>query len=91
MLLRQVTGPARDVHSGNEGGVFSEPLTNLMHVLGQLTDEQNISKIPGFYSDMRTDTLHPALQRLDASSEFSVSGYQATLGVPQLLNNSTIE
>ncbi len=87
----QVTGPARDVHSGNEGGVFSEPLANLMHVLGQLTDEHNNVKIPGFYSNMRTDTLQPALQRLSSSAEFSVSGYQASLGVPQLLNNASIE
>ncbi|KAI8475319.1 MAG: Zn-dependent exopeptidase [Monoraphidium minutum] len=29
----EVTGPARDVHSGNDGGVFSEPMADLFKLL----------------------------------------------------------
>ena len=34
----EVTGPARDVHSGNDGGVFSEPMADLFKLLASLTE-----------------------------------------------------
>ncbi|KIY91552.1 hypothetical protein MNEG_16412 [Monoraphidium neglectum] len=34
----EVSGPARDVHSGNDGGVFSEPMADLFKLLSSLTD-----------------------------------------------------
>ena len=33
-LSVNVTGPQRDVHSGNDGGVFNEPMTDLIKVMG---------------------------------------------------------
>ena len=30
--MLQVRGPARDLHSGNDGGVFNEPLADLTKV-----------------------------------------------------------
>ncbi|GBF92924.1 hypothetical protein Rsub_05760 [Raphidocelis subcapitata] len=33
----EVSGPARDVHSGNDGGVFSEPMADLFKLLASLT------------------------------------------------------
>lgn len=42
VLLRpQVGGPERDLHSGNDGGVFNEPLADLTKVLASLVDSRN--------------------------------------------------
>lgn len=30
----QISGPERDVHSGNDGGVFDEPMVDLLKVGG---------------------------------------------------------
>ena len=34
-------GPQRDLHSGNDGGVFNEPLADLTKVLASLIDSRN--------------------------------------------------
>lgn len=39
--LHQVAGPQRDLHSGNDGGVFNEPLADLTKVLASLIDSRN--------------------------------------------------
>ncbi|KAK9917148.1 hypothetical protein WJX75_001304 [Coccomyxa subellipsoidea] len=81
----EVKGPARDLHSGNEGGVFNEPLADLMKVLASLVDSSNRILVPGFQALVRPNTLEPALERLAASSEFSLDGYRAALGIPRLV------
>ncbi|CAL8463359.1 g2893 [Coccomyxa elongata] len=81
----EVKGPARDLHSGNDGGVFNEPLADLMKVLASLVDNDNRILVPGFHDLVRPNTLEPALERLTASSEFSLDGYRAALGIPRLL------
>ncbi|EIE27434.1 Zn-dependent exopeptidase [Coccomyxa subellipsoidea C-169] len=81
----EVKGPARDLHSGNEGGVFNEPLADLMKVLASLVDSSNRILVPGFQALVRPNTLEPALERLAASSEFSLDGYRAALGIPCLV------
>jgi di- and tripeptidase/Cys-Gly metallodipeptidase DUG1 len=45
----QVCGPQRDLHSGNEGGVFNEPLSDLTKVLASLVDSHNNIMVPHFY------------------------------------------
>ena len=37
----QVSGPEKDLHSGNDGGVFNEPLADLTKVLASLIDSRN--------------------------------------------------
>lgn len=32
----QITGPERDLHSGNDGGVFAEPMVDLLRVMATL-------------------------------------------------------
>lgn len=83
-LSVEVRGPAKDLHSGNEGGVFSEPLSDLSKVLASLVDSRNNICVPGFYSGVRPNMLSAALQRLRTSSEFSLDGYRTTLGVKEL-------
>jgi di- and tripeptidase len=36
-----------DLHSGVEGGAVSEPLIDLVHVLGKLIDDEKKVLIPG--------------------------------------------
>lgn len=80
----EVTGATRDLHSGNEGGVFSEPLSDLSKVLASLVDSRSNICVPGFYDDVRPDMLFPAMERLQNSSEFSLDGYRKALGVQEL-------
>ena len=70
----EVRGPARDLHSGNEGGVFTEPLADLSKVLASLVDSHNNILVPGFYSHVRPNMLQAALARLESSKEFSLDG-----------------
>ena len=80
----QVKGPERDIHSGNDGGVFNEPLSDLTKLLASLVDSRNNIMVPGFYSGVRPNTLGAALQRLDKCHEFSLEGYRSALGIPKL-------
>ncbi|CAO3701846.1 unnamed protein product [Rhizopus stolonifer] len=41
-----------DLHSGVEGGAVSEPLIDLIHVLGKLVDNDKQVLIPDFYKDV---------------------------------------
>ncbi|KAI9351897.1 hypothetical protein BD770DRAFT_393563 [Pilaira anomala] len=41
-----------DLHSGVEGGAVSEPLIDLVHVLGKLIDDDKRVCIPAFYEDV---------------------------------------
>lgn len=83
-LYVQVKGPERDIHSGNDGGVFNEPLSDLTKLLASLVDSRNNIMVPGFYSGVRPNTLGAALQRLDSCHEFSLEGYREALGIPKL-------
>ena len=33
-----VSGPARDVHSGNDGGVFNEPMSDLIKLMATVLE-----------------------------------------------------
>jgi di- and tripeptidase/Cys-Gly metallodipeptidase DUG1 len=73
-LSIEVRGPARDLHSGNEGGVFTEPLADLSKVLASLVDSHSNILVPGFYANVRPNMLAAALRRLETSHEFSLDG-----------------
>jgi len=38
VLCAQVSGPQRDLHSGNDGGVFCEPMMDLVKVMSSLLE-----------------------------------------------------
>lgn len=80
----EIRGPAKDLHSGNEGGVFSEPLADLTKVLASLVDSRSNVCVPGFYKDVKEHTLELAMSRLKNSREFSLDGYRNYLGVREL-------
>lgn len=56
-----------------------------MKVLASLVDSGNRILVPGFHDLVRPNTLVPALARLNTSSEFSLDGYRAALGIPCLV------
>ncbi|KAL0088636.1 hypothetical protein F4703DRAFT_1734820, partial [Phycomyces blakesleeanus] len=64
-----------DLHSGVEGGAMSEPLVDLIHVLGKLIDTNKRVLVPGFYNDIRPitpaeDTLYdPIVKWLQRSTD----------------------
>ncbi len=48
----EITGPARDLHSGVYGGAVPNPLTILTELFAQLHDKNFRIAIPGFYDDV---------------------------------------
>ncbi len=52
-MLIDVTGPARDLHSGGYGGAIDNPLNVLSHIIAQLKDMDGVVQIPGFYDNVR--------------------------------------
>lgn len=52
-LVLEVTGPEKNLHSGSDGGSFTEPMNNLVAVLSNLVDSNNMILVPGFYDDVK--------------------------------------
>ena len=50
-MFVEVTGPARDLHSGVFGGTVHEPMTDLVALLGKLVTPDGTILVPGV-SDM---------------------------------------
>ncbi|GAX84568.1 hypothetical protein CEUSTIGMA_g11989.t1 [Chlamydomonas eustigma] len=90
-LSINVSGPVRDVHSGNDGGVFNEPMTDLIKVMGTLLKPgESTIMVPGFFDDVAPGLLDRAwasIQELggaEGAEEYSLEGYRRSLGVPAL-------
>lgn len=55
----EVSGPARDLHSGTFGGAVDNPLNVLIRLLSQLQDgETRKVLVPGFYDNVETISEH---------------------------------
>ena len=52
-ILMDLSGPARDLHSGSYGGGINNPINALAHVIARLKDESGHITIPGFYDRVR--------------------------------------
>jgi acetylornithine deacetylase/succinyl-diaminopimelate desuccinylase-like protein len=57
----RVDGGDRNLHSGNDGGVFNEPMSDLVRLMATLLDSQHHILVPGFYEDVDEQLLAPAL------------------------------
>jgi hypothetical protein len=73
---KKVSGPQRDLHSGNDGGVFTEPMADLVQLLGSLHGPGGKILVPGFYNDVRPQLMQLAWQGLEDSEEFSMASYR---------------
>ena len=62
----EVTGPTRDLHSGEFGGAVKNPANALGAILGGLHDADGRCTVPGFYDRVRTltDTEKQAIAEL---------------------------
>ncbi|CAO3656823.1 unnamed protein product [Mucor hiemalis] len=72
-----------DLHSGVEGGAVSEPLIDLIHVLGKLVDGDKKVLIPGFYDNVSAVTeaeekLYDPIVEWMQTSETAKSSTRAT-------------
>ncbi len=52
----EISGPKRDLHSGEQGGPIYEPLQELVTILGGLSDLTGKIQIPRFYEKVRPIT-----------------------------------
>ena len=77
-----VTGPNRDVHSGMEGGIITNPLNALAKMVSGMHDQNGKITLPGFYDGV----VEPAQDELDAWQKlpFNQEEYAKELGVPTL-------
>jgi hypothetical protein len=75
-MLLQVSGPERDLHSGNDGGMFSEPMADLVQLLGALHGPGGKISVPGFSNHVRPQLMDLAWQGLQHSEEFSMQSYR---------------
>lgn len=78
----EVTGPARDLHSGEFGGAVANPAEILARLLAQVKDDQGRIQIPGFYDKVRD--LSPVERAEIARVPFNEKAYRDELGVQAL-------
>jgi len=81
-VLLDITGPARDLHSGTYGGSINNPLNALGHLLARLKNEFGHVMIPGFYDRVRP--LSPEERQLLAEFPLSEAEWLAQTGAPAL-------
>jgi acetylornithine deacetylase/succinyl-diaminopimelate desuccinylase-like protein len=75
----EVTGPARDLHSGQYGGAIYNPLQALCEMLVALKDRDGHITVPGFYD--KAVPLSEAERKLLAQAPFSEEEFRRDAGV----------
>lgn len=78
-----VSGPARNLHSGVDGGGVFEPVNDLLAVTGSLVDSNGTSCVKGFYDDVRS--LSEEDKKRLADVEFDLEEYQSRTGVSRFV------
>ncbi|CAN3374912.1 hypothetical protein DIURU_002574 [Diutina rugosa] len=81
-----VEGPGADLHSGIFGGIIAEPMTDLVHLMGELVDNKGKILIPGVY-----DMVAPLTDKEDAlydNIDFSVDELNAASGSETALHEN---
>lgn len=76
----EVTGPTRDLHSGEFGGAVMNPANALCTIIAQLKDADGRITVPGFYDKVRE--LTPAEREAYAAVPFDEKGFIAESGAP---------
>ena len=78
-LQVEVTGPARDLHSGQYGGAIYNPIQALCEMLASLKDRDGHITVPGFYD--RVLSLSDAERKMLAQVPFSEEEFKRDAGV----------
>jgi acetylornithine deacetylase/succinyl-diaminopimelate desuccinylase-like protein len=79
-LFLDVTGPARDLHSGSFGGGIDNPINALCHIGARLKDQAGQVLIPGFYDRVRP--LNDAERKILAGFPMDEAAWLAESGAP---------
>jgi acetylornithine deacetylase/succinyl-diaminopimelate desuccinylase-like protein len=74
-----VTGPSRDLHSGNYGGAAMNPIRGLVKVLGEMHDTNGKVRIRGFYDGIKKPSANQLKQW--ASLGFDTAEYLSSVGL----------
>lgn len=88
----EVTGPNKDLHSGQFGGAVDNPINALANIIAKLKDEKGRILIEGFYDDVLP--LGEKERNEIARLKFDDDKYKASLGVKELFGEggySTLE
>ncbi len=78
----EVTGPARDLHSGVYGGAVANPITILAKMIASLHDENNHITIPHFYDEVVEASAGERAEM--AKAPYEEEEYKNDLGVQAL-------
>jgi len=78
-LQVEVSGPARDLHSGQYGGAIYNPLQALCEMLASLKDRNGRITVPGFYD--KVVPISKAEHQLLVRSPFSETEFMQDAGV----------
>ncbi len=76
----EVTGPSRDLHSGEFGGSVMNPANALATIIAGLRDADGHITVPGFYEKVRE--LTPLEREAYAAIPFDEKGFIAETGAP---------
>lgn len=79
-----MSGPEKDVHSGNDGGVFTQPMQDLLTLLASLQSSNCELQVAGLGENVRPGLINMAWSSLQDSREFTLEGYREALSVPAL-------
>ncbi len=82
----EVTGPARDLHSGTYGGTVANPVTALARLVATLHDENGRVTVDGFYDSI--EDLGEAEQERAAALPFDEAAHLAETGSPALFGEA---
>jgi len=88
----ELTGPNRDLHSGEYGGAVANPAEIICRMITHAKDKDGRIQIPGFYERVRT--ISDDERRIIAQAPFDESNYKKELDVDDLWGEtgySTVE
>eukprot|EP00171_Calliarthron_tuberculosum_P014229 IDg14229t1 len=81
----RVSGPSRNLHSGVDGGAVFEPVIDLMAAVGTLVDSSGISRVCGFYDNVRPLSKEDTKRLRDV--QFDINEYRSATGVPNFISD----
>jgi acetylornithine deacetylase/succinyl-diaminopimelate desuccinylase-like protein len=78
-----ISGPGRDLHSGVDGGAITEPMIDLLAIMGGLVDSRGMVLVPNFYEGVRI--LPTEEEEFYDAIAFDPEDYRKRLGVKKII------
>ncbi|KAI0563270.1 Nucleophile aminohydrolase [Gracilaria domingensis] len=88
-LLVTISGAARNLHAGVDGGAIFEPMSDLIAILSKMVDKSGSVCVPGFDADIRpfSESERASLQKV----EFDMNEYQKGTGVHRFTSDDDMK